>query len=234
MKGKEMIQKTLIVNGIERKLIVDANAKLSDVLREQLHLLGVKVGCASGQCGACSVLIDGKVKRACITKMRTIDDYAAINTIEGLGTKENLHPLQTSWVVNGGAQCGFCTPGFIMSAKGLLDENPDPSREEVRDWFQKHKNVCRCTGYVPLVDAVMDAAKACAGKKLCAWSKTFRLTAACGDRATRAPQVWPKSLASGISATIRNTISLREPCIWPWFTPRSPMPTSRVSIIRKL
>ena len=165
MKGKEMIQKTLIVNGIERKLIVDANAKLSDVLREQLHLLGVKVGCASGQCGACSVLIDGKVKRACITKMRTIDDYAAINTIEGLGTKENLHPLQTSWVVNGGAQCGFCTPGFIMSAKGLLDENSDPSREEVRDWFQKHKNVCRCTGYVPLVDAVMDAAKALRGEK---------------------------------------------------------------------
>ncbi|MGD9611177.1 MAG: (2Fe-2S)-binding protein, partial [Desulfovibrionaceae bacterium] len=149
-----MIQKTFIVNGIERMLVVDDNAMLSDVLRGQLRLTGVKVGCAQGQCGACSVIINGKVTRACVTKARLVDDYAAITTVEGLGTKNNLHPLQVAWVVHGGAQCGFCTPGFIVSAKGLLDENPDPSREEVRDWFQKHKNACRCTGYVPLVDAV--------------------------------------------------------------------------------
>ncbi len=160
-----MIQKTFIVNGIERMLVVDDNAMLSDVLRGQLRLTGVKVGCAQGQCGACSVIINGKVTRACVTKARLVDDYAAITTVEGLGTKNNLHPLQVAWVVHGGAQCGFCTPGFIVSAKGLLDENPDPSREEVRDWFQKHKNACRCTGYVPLVDAVMDAAKALRGEK---------------------------------------------------------------------
>ena len=160
-----MIQKAFIVNGIERMLVVDDNAMLADVLRGQLRLTGVKVGCAQGQCGACSVIINGKVTRACITRARLVDDYAAITTIEGLGTQKDLHPLQVAWVVHGGAQCGFCTPGFIVSAKGLLDGNPDPSREEVRDWFQKHKNVCRCTGYVPLVDAVMDAAKALRGEK---------------------------------------------------------------------
>ncbi|OLN25526.1 Xanthine dehydrogenase iron-sulfur subunit [Desulfovibrio sp. DV] len=159
-----MQEKILIVNGFERKLIVDPDAFLSDVLRNQLHLNGVKVGCGQGQCGACSVIIDGKVTRACITKIRRLADYANVTTIEGLGTPANLHPLQTAWVVHGGAQCGFCTPGFILSAKGLLDENPKPSREQVRDWFQKHKNVCRCTGYLPLVDAVMDAAKVLRGE----------------------------------------------------------------------
>ena len=159
-----MQDKILIVNGLERKLVVDADALLSDVLRDQLHLVGTKVGCGQGQCGACSVIVDGKVIRACITKVRRLPEYANITTIEGLGAKDNLHPLQVAWVVNGAAQCGFCTPGFIMSAKGLLDANPKPTREEVRDWFQKHKNVCRCTGYIPLVDAVMDASKVLRGE----------------------------------------------------------------------
>jgi len=164
MEIAKKLEKIWVVNGIERKLIVDPDAFLSEVLREQMHLVGTKVGCGKGQCGACSVILDGKVVRACITKVRRIDNFANITTIEGLGTPQNLHPLQVAWVVNGAAQCGFCTPGFIMSAKGLLDENPKPTREQVRDWFQKHKNVCRCTGFIPLVDSVMDAAKVLRGE----------------------------------------------------------------------
>ena len=83
----------------------------------------------------------------------SVPDDGRVDTIEGIGTPENLHPLQVAWMNHGGAQCGFCSPGFIVSAKALLDENPAPTREEVRDWFQKHHNVCRCTGYKPLVDA---------------------------------------------------------------------------------
>ncbi len=159
-----MIQKVITVNGIERNLFVNAEDTLSNVLRKQLGLTGVKVGCDQGQCGACSVIMDGKVVRSCVYKMKRVEDGACITTIEGIGTPDNLHPLQQAWVFHGAAQCGFCSPGFIVSAKGLLDINPSPTREEVRDWFQKHKNACRCTGYKPLVDAVMDAAKVMRGE----------------------------------------------------------------------
>ncbi|WP_024336276.1 molybdopterin-dependent aldehyde oxidoreductase [Desulfotignum balticum] len=154
-----MIKKNLIINSVPRTLIVNEEDRLSTVLRESLFLTGVKVGCGEGQCGACNVILNDKLVRSCITKMKRVPDDAKITTIEGVGTPDNLHPLQASWMVHGGAQCGFCSPGFIVSSKALLDETPDPSREEVRDWFQKHKNACRCTGYKPLVDAVMDAAK---------------------------------------------------------------------------
>jgi aldehyde oxidoreductase len=158
-KGMELLeQKILIVNGVEKNIIADPNAFLVDILREQLHLTGTKIGCGQGQCGACSVIINGKVTRSCITKMRRIPDKARITTIEGIGQPANLHPLQRAWVKYGAAQCGFCSPGFIVSAKGLLDENPHPSREDVRAWFQTHRNACRCTGYKPIVDAVMEAA----------------------------------------------------------------------------
>lgn len=153
-----MQTKTLVVNGIEHRILVDDNDTLVDVLRDQLHLTSVKVGCGKGSCGACSVLLNGKVTRACITKMRRVPDFAEIMTVEGVGTPKMLHPLQKSWIFHGAAQCGFCTPGFLVSAYALLKENPKPTREEVRDWFQSHHNVCRCTGYKPLVDAVMDAA----------------------------------------------------------------------------
>ncbi len=159
-----MLKKVLNVNGINRTLIVDPEATLADILRKQLMLTGCKVGCGNGQCGSCSVILDGKVVRACIRKMKSIKDNSMIETIEGIGTPDNLHPLQLSWMAHGGAQCGFCTPGFIMSAKQLLEENKDPTREEVRDWFQKHRNACRCTGYLPLVNAVMDAAKVMRGE----------------------------------------------------------------------
>ena len=160
-----MIKKQIVVNGIARNLVVDAEETLANVLRKSLGLTGTKIGCGEGQCGACSVIIDGKVVRTCAMKMKRVEDGAQITTIEGIGTPANPHPLQLAWALHGAAQCGFCSPGFIVSAKGLLDTNPKPTRDEVRDWFQKHRNACRCTGYKPLVDAVMDAAKVLRGEK---------------------------------------------------------------------
>lgn len=159
-----MIKKEIVVNNIPRNLVVNAEETLAVVLRKNLGLTGTKIGCGEGQCGACSVIIDGKVTRSCALKMRRLADGAKITTIEGIGTPDNLHPVQLAWIAHGGAQCGFCSPGFIVSAKGLLDSNSSPSREDVRDWFQKHRNACRCTGYKPLVDAVMDAAKVLRGE----------------------------------------------------------------------
>jgi aldehyde oxidoreductase len=159
-----MIKKTLMINGMGKTVIADPEASLADVLREQLRLTGTKVGCGQGQCGACSVIMNGKLIRSCITKMKKVPDDAMVTTIEGIGTPDNLHALQLAWMVHGGAQCGFCSPGFIVSAKALLDENNNPTREDVRDWFQKHRNACRCTGYKQLTDAVMDAAKVVRGE----------------------------------------------------------------------
>ncbi|MGI6507517.1 MAG: molybdopterin-dependent aldehyde oxidoreductase [Saccharofermentanales bacterium] len=154
----------LIINGVQRILVVDPDKSLASVLREQLLLTGCKVGCEAGQCGACTIVLNGKAVRSCILKMSRVPDFSVIETIEGIGTPDDLHPLQVAWMAHGCAQCGFCSPGFIMSAKVLLAENPDPTREEVRRWFQVHRNVCRCTGYKPLVDAVMDAAKVIRGE----------------------------------------------------------------------
>ncbi len=159
-----MIQKQIFVNGVERNLFVNEDDKLSSVLREQLFLTGTKVGCGEAQCGACTVLIDGKPTFSCVTKIGKVPCGAKITTIEGIGTPGNMHVLQKAWVKHGAAQCGFCTPGFIVSALALLTENPSPTREQVRDWFQKNRNVCRCTGYIPQVDAVMDAAKVLRGE----------------------------------------------------------------------
>lgn len=159
-----MIRKELIINGERKVIFTEDEALLSDVLRKQMFLTGTKVGCGKGECGACSIILNGRVVRSCITRMKRVPDEAKIITIEGVGDKDNLHPVQIAWMVHGAAQCGFCSPGFIVSAKALLDENIDPTREEVRDWFQKHRNVCRCTGYKPLVDAVMDAAKLMRGE----------------------------------------------------------------------
>ncbi|QJT09591.1 molybdopterin-dependent aldehyde oxidoreductase [Oceanidesulfovibrio marinus] len=159
-----MIQKTLNINGVEHNMFVDPEESLANVLRGQLGLTGTKIGCDQAQCGACSVIINGKVVRSCALKMKKVADDALITTIEGVGQPDNLHPLQMAWVLHGSAQCGFCSPGFIVSAKALLDENDNPTREEVRDWFQKNRNACRCTGYKPLVDAVMDAAKVIRGE----------------------------------------------------------------------
>lgn len=159
-----MFKRVLKINGVTKTIITDPETRLSDVLRKQLLLTGTKVGCNRGECGACNVILNGKVTRACITRMKRIENDSEIITIEGIGSHDNLHPLQLGWMVHGAAQCGFCSPGFIISAKVLLEENPDPTREEVRDWFQSTRNVCRCTGYKPLIDAVMTGAKLMRGE----------------------------------------------------------------------
>lgn len=159
-----MIKKELVINGILHRLVVNAEDTLATVIRNNLGLTGTKVGCNEGQCGACSVILDGKVVRSCALKIRRVKNGAKLTTIEGIGTPDNLHPVQVAWMIHGCAQCGFCSPGFIISAVGLLQSNDHPTRDEVRDWFQKHRNACRCTGYKPLVDATMDAARVLRGE----------------------------------------------------------------------
>ena len=159
-----MIRKTFVINGVQRTMMVNENETLATFLRERLLLTGCKIGCGEGHCGACNVIVDGKVARSCLMKLSKIKDGAEITTIEGIGTISDMHPLQVAWMAHGCAQCGFCSPGFIMTAKVLLDNNSAPTREEVRDWFQKNRNLCRCTGYKPLVDAVMDAARVYRGE----------------------------------------------------------------------
>lgn len=155
----------LNINGAERIIVCNPEVdSLAAVLR-RIGLTGTKIGCNGGQCGACSVILNGDVVRSCIKKMKTMQDYAKITTIEGIGTPENLHPIQMAWITYGGVQCGFCSPGFIVSAYALLQKNLSPSRQEVREWFYKHRNICRCTGYKPLVDATMAAAEVMRGEK---------------------------------------------------------------------
>ncbi|MDD4730762.1 MAG: molybdopterin-dependent oxidoreductase [Desulfovibrio sp.] len=160
-----MIKRTLNVNGVPRTVVADPEQSLANVLRENLGLTSVKIGCNQGQCGACTVYMDGKLVRSCTRKLKKVDNGASLLTLEGIGTPDNLHPIQLAWIAYGAAQCGFCSPGFLVSTYALLEKNPSPTREEVRDWFQKHRNACRCTGYKPLVDAVMAAAEVMRGEK---------------------------------------------------------------------
>ena len=162
---KQFMKMTLNINGADRTFICDPEKDtLASVLR-RLGLTGTKVGCGTGVCGACSVILDGKVIRSCTRKISKVTEYSEIITIEGIGTVLHPHPLQDAWVHLGAVQCGFCVPGFIVSAYQLLLENPNPTREDVRDWFQKHRNVCRCTGYKHIIDAVMEAAAILRGEK---------------------------------------------------------------------
>ncbi|MDR1028828.1 MAG: molybdopterin-dependent oxidoreductase [Clostridiales Family XIII bacterium] len=153
----------LLVNGVQRLMHVDENESLAELLR-RYGLTGVKIGCGIGVCGSCTVLLNGEPVRSCARKAASLPDFSSVETIEGLGTASNLHPLQLAFITRGSVQCGFCTPGFIVSAKGLLDKNPNPTRDEVRDWFTRHRNICRCTGYKQIVDAVMDAAQVMRGE----------------------------------------------------------------------
>ena len=159
-----MQKRLLVINGIPKTLVIDPEATLADVLRKQLLLTGTKVSCNDGHCGACSVIVDGKLALACVTKMKRVPDGASVVTVEGIGTPDNLHPIQMAFILHGAAQCGFCIPGMVVSTKALLDRNPDPTREEVRAWLTQHHNACRCTGYKPIVDAIMDAAKVLRGE----------------------------------------------------------------------
>lgn len=147
-----MQTKTFIVNGIEHRILVDDNDTLVDVIRDQLHITSVKVGCGKGSCGACSVLLNGKVVRACITKMKRVPDFSEIMTVEGVGTAKMLHPLQQSWIFHGAAQCGFCTPGFIMTAVEILESGKEYTDDELRKLLSGH--LCRCTGYENILRAV--------------------------------------------------------------------------------
>ncbi len=159
-----MLKQILNVNGVPTTVIVDPEATLADVLRSQLGLTGTKVGCGQGQCGACSVILNGKLVRSCVTSMKRVPAEASVITVEGIGSPAGPHPIQLALVAHGAAQCGFCMPGFVVSIKALLDGNPDPTRTDVRKWFQVHRNACRCNGYKVIVDAVMDAAKVMRGE----------------------------------------------------------------------
>ena len=146
---------TTTVNGDELEFLCEPDQTLLDVLRDELELTGSKEGCASGDCGACSVLLDGRLVCACLV-LGVEADGKAVDTIEGMAQGEKLHPLQQKFLDHAALQCGVCTPGFLVAAKALLERNPDPTETEVRYWLAG--NLCRCTGYDKIVRAVMDAA----------------------------------------------------------------------------
>ena len=143
------------VNGDHVEFLCDIEQTLLDVLRDELRLTGSKEGCASGDCGACSVIVDGRLVCACL--MLGIEAQGhSIETIEGMATGDRLHPLQQKFLEHAALQCGVCTPGFLVAAKSLLERNPDPTETEIRYWLAG--NLCRCTGYDKIVRAVLDAA----------------------------------------------------------------------------
>ncbi len=142
------------VNGTEHELEVPARRLLVDCLRYDLGLTGTKEGCSVGVCGACTVLIDGEMAASCIM-LAIAADGAEITTIEGLAQEGRLHPIQQSFIDYGGFQCGICTPGQIMAAKALLDVNPNPTEDEIREWMMG--NLCRCTGYYKILESVVQA-----------------------------------------------------------------------------
>ncbi len=148
---------TLKINGLEKRVQAEPRTFLMDVIRDQLHLTGTKDGCAKGHCGSCMILMDGKAVRSCIVPMKRIDG-AEILTIEGLADPAtgHLHPIQQAYIDQGATQCGFCTPGFIMATKALLDENPNPTLEEIYDGHRW--NICRCTGHNAILRAIQQAA----------------------------------------------------------------------------
>ena len=147
---------TMTVNNKKCEVAVEPNQVLVDVLRDQLGLTGTKVGCAGGDCGACAVIMDGKAVNSCLV-LAVQANGSTILTIEGMETDQGLHPIQQAFVDKGAIQCGFCTPGLILSAKALLDQNPNPDRSEIR--MAISGNLCRCTGYQKIVEAIQDASK---------------------------------------------------------------------------
>jgi carbon-monoxide dehydrogenase small subunit len=150
----ELMKKQIrfFVNGEEHDLQLEANRLLLQVLRDDIGLTGTKEGCSIGVCGACSVIIDGRLVSSCLT-LAVACQGKNIETIEGLAKEGQLHPLQQAFIEYGGFQCGICTPGQIMAAKALLDENPKPTEDEVKEWMSG--NLCRCTGYYKILESVM-------------------------------------------------------------------------------
>jgi len=142
----------LKVNGEQRKLDVFPMARLLDVLREQLQLTGTKEGCGEGECGACTVVVDGRIVNSCLVPVAQVDG-SEIKTIEGVANDEELHAVQQAFIEHGGAQCGICTPGMVLAAVDLLERNPTPTEADIRTALAG--NLCRCTGYMKIFESVL-------------------------------------------------------------------------------
>jgi aerobic carbon-monoxide dehydrogenase small subunit len=151
-----------VINGEPTEFLCETQQTLLDALRDEIGLTGSKEGCASGDCGACSVIVDGRLVCSCLM-LACEADGTAVTTIEGIAQGDQLHPVQQKFLEHAALQCGFCTPGLIVATKALLDENPSPTEEEARYWLAG--NLCRCTGYDKVIRAVMDAASVMRGEK---------------------------------------------------------------------
>jgi len=154
MPKKVHVQTT--INGEAAEYLCEPRQSLLEVLRDVLYLTGAKEGCNNGNCGACSVILDGRLVNSCLVLGAELEGKS-LETIEGLAAPDQLHPIQDAFLENAALQCGICTPGFIMAAKALLDQNPNPTEHEIRYWLAG--NLCRCTGYDKIVRAVQDAAQ---------------------------------------------------------------------------
>jgi carbon-monoxide dehydrogenase small subunit len=152
----EKIETNCTVNEEPRTLRAYPMERLLDVLREQLHLIGTKEGCGEGECGACTVMIDGQIVNSCLVPVAQVEG-ASIRTIEGLATNDQLNAVQKAFVESGGAQCGICTPGMVMAAVSLLEKVPDPSEADIRNGLAG--NLCRCTGYMKIFQSVISACR---------------------------------------------------------------------------
>ena len=147
---------TTTINGDEVEVLCEIDESLLDVLRNELHYTGTKEGCGTGDCGACSVMLDGRLVCSCLVLGVEVDGKS-IDTIEGMANGEELHPLQAKFIEKAALQCGICTPGFLIAARALLERNPDPTESEVRYWLAG--NLCRCTGYDKIIRAVLETAE---------------------------------------------------------------------------
>jgi carbon-monoxide dehydrogenase small subunit len=157
-EGSKMVSKAIhvTVNGVEKTFDIDTRLRLVDVLRDKMQLTGTHLGCGTGNCGACTIILDGRTAKSCCILAVDVSG-SLISTIEGISDESQLHPVQQAFVERHGLQCGFCTPGMILSALQLLQENPDPDDHEIRHAIAG--NICRCTGYVNIVTSVKEAAQ---------------------------------------------------------------------------